>query len=527
MTTKNYLRTMTFSLTAVFVLSFGFSESFAQEEPEGYNYADGIKPIVTFHFKDGIETHEFPVFIMEDDYIANESSPSFSLQGTVDNTPYLHKALDEAYKYRQSLSFDWDYKYFDVYVDLTKGDSIIETLRYSDCKISDYAVVTVDDDFESYTSSKTGFAMIDDIEFLCSGLNLQNFNSMVGYSPDEIVVNTETNFGYAQEVRTFVEFQFDQGTERIEFPVFVTESGFEESTSNVVPEFKVEGLVTQHPLLSKAIDNARKVGNFQSGSNIDFESTVEFVQNGTVLRSLDYKDCRVGEYEIKTQFDKEEGWTGKRGFAVTEVMHVECIGLDGMNPRYDDVYPDKSWKNNYVQYESPAREYSLADGVYALATFEFDNGKEISMFPEFDQHDILDASRPSLTLTGIVGDHPQLYEKVDENLDVSFTTGSNNFIELFGIDIKVIRNDATIRAFEYNDCRVVDYNIKTEEDNEQSYFKEFALTNEFDFECHGYSPYNPLYENMFEIEKLDMYSSADYQQRQLDIENRQAGTSLR
>ena len=506
-------------LASAVLLSFALPQAFAQEqqqqEPADYKYADNLKPIVTFQFKDGIETVDFPIYVMNDDYVANNGSQGFTLQGTVNNAPHLHKALDEAYKYRQSLSFEWDYKYFDVQIDLTQGDVTVERLRYHDCKIDDYGVITIDDDYESYKSSNTGFAMVDEIEFLCSGLNLQHFKSNVTYSPNQVLTDTSSNLKFAEDVRTFVEFKFDQGIERIEYPVFVTESGFEESTSNVVPEFKVEGLVTQHPLLSKAIDNARKVGNFQSGSNIDFEATVEFVQDDAVLRALDYKDCRVSEYEVKTQFDKEEGYTGKRGFAVTEVMHVECIGLEGLNPRYSDIYGSgTTWQQQYITYDAPIRDHVMADNVYAVATFHFDNGQETSMFPEFDQSNVLSASRPTFTLTGVVGDHPQLYDKVDENLDLSFTTGSNNFVELFGIDVEVVRNGTVLRTFEYNDCRVIDYVIKTEEDNEQSYFKAFALTNEFEFECLGYHPYNPMYDAMFDYDKPKTKSSTDYQAEQ-------------
>ena len=328
----------------------------------------------------------------------------------------------------------------------------------------------------------------------------------------------QPSWSVSEDVRTFVEFEFDQGAERIEFPVFQIISGFEESTSRLAPEFKVEGLLMGHPLLSKAIDNARRIGGIATASNIDFEATVDFVQGGTSLRGLEFQDCRVSEYEIRTQFDKEEGWTGKRGFAVTEDIRVQCLGLEGANPRFSDNFPGGyTWQNHYLDYAAPMREHRMADNMQVRATFDFDNGREVSYFPELDQHNVLARANPTFTLTGLVGDHPLLYERVDENLDISFSTGAHNFLDMFGVGVEIIRDDAVIRAFQYADCRVLDYVVKTEEDNEGSYFKSFALTNEFDFECLGYRPLNPTHDALFEYEKPQLKSSLDYEAEQLAL----------
>ena len=37
-------------------------------------------------------------------------------------------------------------------------------------------------------------------------------------------------------------------------------------------------------------------------------------------------------YDILTLQDKEEGYTGKRGFATAEILDVECSGLSPVNP---------------------------------------------------------------------------------------------------------------------------------------------------------------------------------------------------
>jgi len=118
-------------------------------------------------------------------------------------------------------------------------------------------------------------------------------------------------------------------------------------------------------------------------------------------------------------------------------------------------------------------------------------------FPIFDQSDVLTKSRHSFELEGIVGDYPMLYNSVDDNLKLTSTTGANNFLDLFQVDIELMDGDKVIRGFNYVDCRVIDYNVKTQRDKEESYFKGFALSNTFEFECQGYHPNHPLYDAMF------------------------------
>ena len=47
------------------------NDVFAEEESTKYKMADDITPVLTFTFKDAVEIHEFPVFIMEDDFVEN------------------------------------------------------------------------------------------------------------------------------------------------------------------------------------------------------------------------------------------------------------------------------------------------------------------------------------------------------------------------------------------------------------------------------------------------------------------------
>ena len=92
--------------------SFGMSNTVFAEE---YDFVAGIHSEVTFHFRDGVETHEFPVFKMTSDFVTNAGT-TFNVQGVVEEAPHLHKALDESYKYRMMFStggssFEYGYKF--------------------------------------------------------------------------------------------------------------------------------------------------------------------------------------------------------------------------------------------------------------------------------------------------------------------------------------------------------------------------------------------------------------------------------
>jgi hypothetical protein len=476
----------------------GLNNAFAEEEPL-YKTAEDIHAIFTFTFKDGVEVKEFPVFSMEDDFVNKNVSPSFSVEGVVGESPYLHKALDEAFKYKANSSYEWNYQLFDVDIDFIKNGTSMRTLSYHDCYVDDYKVKTLTDDYESYMSSKTGFAIIDDIDFLCGGLNsitnIVNDSWRPVYSTIEY---SQTPFDFAEDVRTFITFEFDEGVEKIEFPYFQTNSGFEEDSDNVVPGFSVESIVQKYTLLDKAIQKARSNSGMPTGVNVDFEATVEFTKGDDLLRTIKYKDCRVSGAEITTLYDKEEGFTGKSGFAYVEDIDFLCIGLDTTNYSYDSLGGDAPiWRTTSFESTLPPHEYPLGTGPRAVATFTYDNGVEILDFPIFDQGKVLVKSNPTFELEGVVQDSPMLYNAVDENLALTSTTGANNFLKLFQVDVELMHDDKVVRGFNYVDCRVVDYNVQTQRDKEESYFKGFALSNTFEFECQGYHPNAPLYDAMF------------------------------
>jgi len=271
MTCRNIKNITIFSAVVLFTMTFfGLSNVYA-EESAGYKMIGDVTPVLTFQFRDGIETYEFPVFKMNENFVDN-SGISFSVEGTVVKSPLLHEVMDEAYKYRLSNdAFDYQLKYFDVNADFIKNGESVISLDYRNCRVDNYQIETVDsNDFESYFK-EVGFAIVDKIDFVCSGVNFNNEFSM----PTEPLTDFgKSEFKFANEMRTSVTFIYDDGAETIEFPVFNLVSAYEEIPHT--PEFSVEGVLDYYPLLYRAIDNSRVVSGAVSSFNLDFDALIEF-----------------------------------------------------------------------------------------------------------------------------------------------------------------------------------------------------------------------------------------------------------
>lgn len=497
------------SIAVLFTISIGTTNIYA-DEAKGYSIADNTRAIVTFDFRDGQETHEFPVFSMTSNFASN-SGTTFEVQGVVDDGPYFHEALDEAFKYRMmkqsGASFEYDYRYFDADVQIVNDERTIRILQYANCEILDYAIDTLKDDYESYISSSSGFAIVDDIEFLCSGLSLKP-NHVDHDANSKFYEHEPLSFTFAEDVRSVLTFEFDYGVEVVEFALFELKSGFEEGNT-AGPSFHVEGIADSYPFLDKAVNDAQKVSNIASGLNTDFEVTAEFVNGDNVIRALDFADCRVSDYEIITYQDKEEGYTGKRGFSLVDTFDFTCAGMTPINPQMNDMKDNSS--NGKMSNQYITNPYNMGTGAHAIATITFNDGVEVIDFPVFEQTgNLLSKNNPALEFVGVPGYYPMLYAAADAHLkhgpNSSGVTGNS---VLFDVDVDLTYAEKIIRGYSYSDCRVVDYVIKTQHDKEESYFKGFALTNEFHLECKGYHPNNPMYDAMFVVEKANTQSSMD------------------
>lgn len=530
MTFKNTKNIAIFSFVALFTLvSFGITDVYA-EESKGYKMVGDVQPVLTFMFRDGVETYEFPVFKMGESFSDN-SGISFSVEGIVTDSPLLHKAMDEAYKYRFSnAAFDHQMKYFDVDVDFVKeGESVI-ALDYNTCRIDNYQVETLDsNDYESYFK-EIGFAIVDKIDFVCSGLNLDNdFKNPRTYSLTDY---GDSGFTFANNMSTSATFSFENGAEKIHFPVFNLVSGYAESSENVNAEFQVEGVLDYYPLLFDAIDRSSQVSGLSTASNVDFEALVEFTNAESTLRGFDFTSCRISDAQITTKTDKEEGFTGKSGFVLVLQSTFTCSGLKGMNMYYDAP----TWKTAQITNEYVESIQNTDGGLDVISTFTFADGVETIEFSMFKQSKVMTSTEnvdnengdksvaaekftrkttyPTLELRGVVGDYPMLYSHVDDKIKVQGMAGTS-LVDLVDIDVDIVSDGKVIRGFNYVNCRAIDYAVETHPNSEESYVKDkFALENIFDFECQGYHPNNPAYHAMYKVEKANTQSSKDLRNTQ-------------
>lgn len=483
---------------------------------EEYNFVAGIHNEVTFHFRNGIETVNFPVFSTTSDIVSNVGS-SFVVEGVVGNNPHLHKALDDAYRYRVATlagvsSFDYEHRYFDVDVNVVQNETILKSFQYNNCEVSSYGVSTLTDDYESYLASNTGFVIINSIEFRCSGvhINLENNSSNPTYMEMKLTDYGSLPFTLAEDVRTFLTFEFDHGSEKIESVIFTLTSGFAES--NTDSSFQIITAVLPHPLIDNAIDKSQKVFGQKSNFNEDFDVSVEFANSEETLRGLDFNNCVVSGYDILTLRDKEEGYTGKSGFATAEILDVECSGLNPTNPVFDKL---SGMEKSGLLSTSMTNSYNMGTGPHVIATFDFDSGTEVVNFPEFNQGNLITKSSPTFELVGVPGVTPLLYGAVDNAKENALkSSGVNSLKKLFDVNLVLVNGDVIVRSFDYTKCRIVDYIVKTEHDGEESFYKGFALTNEFHFECVGYQPTDSHYDALFDITKVKTESSMDYKQKQ-------------
>ena len=521
-----------FGIVFAFALSgiviFENNQVFA-EESLGYMMAEDVSAHITFNFRDGVETHEFPVFETTN-FVANQGT-AFRVHGVINDAPHLHQALDEAYKYRlETVGAEHPYRYFDIDVEFTHAtgkfdvhhlvysgsggeDFLIpsdakprKTLHYSDCQISDYLIDTVFNSYRSYGDAETGFAILETIDFVCGGVQSDiTSKEDLTYKTEqgEIREFPKLEYNYADNIRTFVTFEFDNGVEKIEFPIFHLISGFAEDDD---PSFHVEGVVNQYPLLSSAIDNARDNRNLPIGTNTDFRAIAAFLQEtpdgDKFLRGIYYEDCNVVGSDITTYYDNEEPYATVGGFAINHSIDFDCAGMIPLNPGYD-----KSMKTNEVIRD----DYLMASGTNAIAEFRFhDNTVETIDFPRFEHQEIFAQSDPTFLLAGMVGNYPLLYQQVDITEKINQSVGGLKIAHKpFNVEVNLLQNEKSIREFSYENCLVTDYLVDSPAvaGKEESFFFWFALENTFEFECTGYEPKNPPYDEMLKIKKSELDSN--------------------
>jgi len=162
--------------------------------------------------------------------------------------------------------------------------------------------------------------------------------SAAGFNINEITAEEIESNGYvsAEDISITVEFVFHDGIEVSQFEVYDQKSGFD-STKNAM--FKLEKIVsTDTPRLHNAADAFQHLSRSsgQSWEQYKFDADVILAQGGSEIRKFEYSRCIVTDYKVDTLFDKEEGWTTSKGFAVIDEFEITC---DGYSP-FSQVYYD-------------------------------------------------------------------------------------------------------------------------------------------------------------------------------------------
>ena len=159
----------------------------AVDPPKGNNvyiFGEGVYPQATFNFRSGTVTYDFQLYDMTNNLFGTTAngftstrtiSPEFTLVKVVGDTPYLHKAVDQTFENGGRTISEYDYKMFDVTIEMMQAEKSLRTIEYKDCSITNYKINTRTDNEEGYTTGgKTGFAVVETYTFACNGFSLKS-----------------------------------------------------------------------------------------------------------------------------------------------------------------------------------------------------------------------------------------------------------------------------------------------------------------------------------------------------------------
>jgi hypothetical protein len=151
--------------------------------------------------------------------------------------------------------------------------------------------------------------------------------------------------------------------------------------------------------------------------------------------------------------------------------------------------------------ETEEKQYTKANNVAIHTVFEFREGTEESDgFQVYKQMSGFDriSETPTFKLEGVMDfGRAYLYEAADMAFIRGTSNAQHNYAQ-FDVDIYLHKDGTTLRHFKYDNCSVSDYKVVTLFDKEEGWTtsKGFATIDEFEFECSGYSPNNPLIDLM-------------------------------
>jgi len=136
-------------------------------------------------------------------------------------------------------------------------------------------------------------------------------------------------------------FHFREATETIyTFKNFDTmSSGFDRTKA---PTFKLEGVIGwDRPLLYKAIDTSFNLGKTVQHDYSKFDVDVIFQHGNQPFRQFSYGDCQIKNYNVYTEYDREETYNGKTKFVYLDKIEFDCRGFALGNPVYEKMLQDQ------------------------------------------------------------------------------------------------------------------------------------------------------------------------------------------
>lgn len=183
-------------------ISFGITQAadlILDTSVDKYNYADDVAITAIFDFYNTQEMYSFEVFRQLEGFNQETEHPIFVLERVVGDTPTLHKAVDEAFKYPSDTSRWFDWRFFDVKIIVSKDGEHLRAFQYTKCEVEDYKVLTRFDPSEAWQTSQ-GFATIDSYEFNCSGyepLNPSQTEGLVKKADTQSSLDLEQRYLYS------------------------------------------------------------------------------------------------------------------------------------------------------------------------------------------------------------------------------------------------------------------------------------------------------------------------------------------
>ncbi len=190
---------VTASLAIFSIGGYSLNEITAEEvgEDKGYKFAEDTLITGIFAFNGDPEISRFEVFTQKSGFQGREAYV-FEMEKIVGDTPYLHKATDRSFLFRNSPSEIQDKTEFDVEIVISQGSEQKRVFQYTDCYVSDYSVVTLFDKEEGWHGK--GFAVVDKFEFQCQDMDLINpvYEEMTSNKDES---NAKSSIEYQKEQR--------------------------------------------------------------------------------------------------------------------------------------------------------------------------------------------------------------------------------------------------------------------------------------------------------------------------------------